>query len=909
MGILVNLAVLIRMLLVMVKTWINGLNIRLIMKNLYKIGMLAVAALAFASCNKEVDTQVSKGTHVVIVKATKDFETRTAIDEKTDQAYFVWTSGDEAYFHIYENGIEATSVSMSIDDDGLATFTASFNDTEATSFEYTAKYFKEESGKHNPLIIADQKPTLTSFDPSADVLIAKPETRNEPATELQFALRRVVSINKMTLKGLVVGEKINSVELASDKNFSAYFVAASTETDDEGNVIEKPENYSAAGKKLTFDYSELTGATVGSDGTFAVYFVSAPVEEATFSVKVTTDQNVYERTLTSKLTLAVGQVKRFGIQLGDYGTPISAGTVYTLVESNNDLCNGATYLVVAEKEGAYYALGQQANNNRSGAAIPAPVNKTITVDNTYAPYPVKLVAAGQNWYIIDNLASSEKYGQYIYNASTTGDKPKSYLRSEETPDSDKKAEWSISIDDGEATINNIGNTDRGCLVMNYNNGSPLFNVYASVGSYSTLALYVDLTTATSKETPTIVFDDPVTTVNVGEYVINIATIEPSTLSFTYSSEDTKIATVDENGKVTGVAAGTTTIKASFAGNEEYNPALGFYEITVVDPNANDGSAEKPYTASEAVDIASASGFTDTDNVYVKGIVCTTGSISSGAVNYYISDDGTTTKKFEAYKGKYISGADFTDETNLKLGDFVVACGTLTYYSSGSQAEFKQGSQVISVLRAPVFTPDGGNFSTATQSVTITADSGAQIRYTTDGTDPTATTGTVYSSAITIDESTTIKAIAVKDGVVTGVVSKVFTKVSGSSTTATFVFNTDAGLTALGISKPSTGAGTDLVGPYSVDGVTMAVTHGSTNTRVWNSSGTLDLRIYKSGGSLTFSVESGKNIKKIELAGSAVGVFTAEKGSFSNGTWTGSENSVTLTATGTGKINTIAVTYE
>ena len=194
-------------------------------KNLYGIGMLAVAALAFASCNKEVDTHVSKGTHVVTVKATKDFDTKTAIVEGENQASFVWTDGDEEFFHVYENGNEAKSVTMSVDDSGLATFTVEFDDTDATSFEYTAKYFKEESGSHNPLIVATQTPTLTSFDPSADVLIAQPQTKTECATELQFALRRLVTINKMTLKGLAPGEIIGSVELASDKQFSAYWIA------------------------------------------------------------------------------------------------------------------------------------------------------------------------------------------------------------------------------------------------------------------------------------------------------------------------------------------------------------------------------------------------------------------------------------------------------------------------------------------------------------------------------------------------------------------------------------------------------------------------------------------------------------------------------------------------------------
>ena len=86
---------------------------------------------------------------------------------------------------------------------------------------------------------------------------------------------------------------------------------------------------------------------------------------------------------------------------------------------------------------------------------------------------------------------------------------------------------------------------------------------------------------------------------------------------------------------------------------------------------------------------------------------------------------------------------------------------------------------------------------------------------------------------------------------------------------------------------------------------------STNTRVWNSSGALDLRIYKSGGSLTFSVTSG-DIKSIVMAGTTVNNFSysGEKGTFSAGTWTSSASTSTvcLSATDTGKINTITVLY-
>ena len=126
-----------------------------------------------------------------------------------------------------------------------------------------------------------------------------------------------------------------------------------------------------------------------------------------------------------------------------------------------------------------------------------------------------------------------------------------------------------------------------------------------------------------------------------------------------------------------------------------------------------------------------------------------------------------------------------------------------------------------------------------------------------------------------------------------------------ATEATFVFNTDAGLQALGITKPATGTGTNLTpGTDYVSGiVTMNVTHGGTETRVWNSSGNTTLRVYPTGGSLTFSVPTGYEITQIEFSGSANGF------GLTNNTWNGTAaQSVTLTATTTCTIQTITVEY-
>src|ERR1041384_7556659 len=67
------------------------------------------------------------------------------------------------------------------------------------------------------------------------------------------------------------------------------------------------------------------------------------------------------------------------------------------------------------------------------------------------------------------------------------------------------------------------------------------------------------------------------------------------------------------------------------------------------------------------------------------------------------------------------------------------------------------------VAAPTFSPAGGTYTSA-QSVTISSStSGASIRYTLDGSTPTSTSGTVYSGAVTIGSTATLKAIAYKSG--------------------------------------------------------------------------------------------------------------------------------------------------
>jgi len=177
-------------------------------------------------------------------------------------------------------------------------------------------------------------------------------------------------------------------------------------------------------------------------------------------------------------------------------------------------------------------------------------------------------------------------------------------------------------------------------------------------------------------------------VTAGESAVAGATV-------TWASSAESVATVDEDGIVTLVSEGSTTITASYAGDATYQPSSASYVLTVTNTDPELGTVTKPYTVAQAK--AKIDAGTGTTGVYVKGIVCTGGSnLSSGKLNYWISDDGTTTDRLEAYKGLGLDEAEFTATTDIQVGDIVTIYGNLTKYSS--TYEFAEGSYITSFKR-------------------------------------------------------------------------------------------------------------------------------------------------------------------------------------------------------------------
>lgn len=91
--------------------------------------------------------------------------------------------------------------------------------------------------------------------------------------------------------------------------------------------------------------------------------------------------------------------------------------------------------------------------------------------------------------------------------------------------------------------------------------------------------------ASNKTATSLSFDAPSYTISKDQTLTKLPTLKADEKplfgkTITWSSDNAKVATVDVNGTVTGVAAGNAKITAKFAGDDEYETSTASYEIIV-----------------------------------------------------------------------------------------------------------------------------------------------------------------------------------------------------------------------------------------------------------------------------------------------------------------------------------------
>ena len=154
---------------------------------------------------------------------------------------------------------------------------------------------------------------------------------------------------------------------------------------------------------------------------------------------------------------------------------------------------------------------------------------------------------------------------------------------------------------------------------------------------------------------------------------------------------------------------------------------------------------------------------------VKLIMQATGNTTSEKMNADAKLSFTSKTKAEV---KRLTGIEATEENsgNTNGGGSSNTNGTNPTNGGGNSGSGSQNQ----TLASPTISGNT-SFSESTQ-VSISGPDGAAIHYTTDGTVPTAASA-LYSEAFTLSSTTTVKAIAIKDGQSSEVASRVFTKSS------------------------------------------------------------------------------------------------------------------------------------
>lgn len=291
----------------------------------------------------------------------------------------------------------------------------------------------------------------------------------------------------------------------------------------------------------------------------------------------------------------------------------------------------------------------------------------------------------------------------------------------------------------------------------------------------------DFALTVNKAMPVVAFNNPTTTVNVGGTpVTNVASITPNTLAVTYSSSDENVATVTAAGVVTGLAEGTATITAEFAGNENYEAASDSYVMTVVDNRTFAVTITQPQTGGSFKVNVDGSEIATGASVQVNKTVTLTAVPATG----YTLDAWTVTKTGDPTTVVAVNNDSFTmpayavtitasfkvavqDHYYVKVtstdditnGDYLIVYETNSVAFNGSLQTLDAVSNIISVtidnqhrIKADA-TTNAAKFTIDVTNGTILSASGQYIGVSenSNGLKQTATSGT-YSNSFSIDGS-------------------------------------------------------------------------------------------------------------------------------------------------------------
>ena len=270
----------------------------------------------------------------------------------------------------------------------------------------------------------------------------------------------------------------------------------------------------------------------------------------------------------------------------------------------------------------------------------------------------------------------------------------------------------------------------------------LGNLYEADNSGNIYKIAVDNLTA-----PTAPQGNPATATNITTFLNDGGCSPAPTVTFTASGTSASAFSAATTG-----TCNTTLTGASFATTLTFTPTsvgTNSATLTATDSLHNSGTAAVSGAGTPAPP-ASMPTFSVAAGTYTTVQTVTISDTTTGAAIYYTTDGSTPTASSTLYSGPITVGSTET----------INAIATATGYQTSPVASALYTINLPSAA-TPTFSVAPGTYTTP-QTVNISdATTGAAIYYTTDGSTPTAGTGTskLYSGSLTLLSTETIQAIA------------------------------------------------------------------------------------------------------------------------------------------------------
>ena len=703
--------------------------------------LIAVAAMAFVSCQKD-ETAAPETVSATLTMHADVEQTKTYLNENNA---VLWGKGEAVTLYVGAGETAKFFDSASTDYDGVASasFTFEIKDvTEADSYAlggiYPASASLDDNNdpkKCKTILPQIQNAESGKYDPSAYIMVLKPETVETLPTEYQASFRRATALNKITLTN--VKEDITTVEITVPKGQDLAGRRYFNLTDGTSGEI-----YYEQSNTITVN-SKFTGSSID------VWFCSWGVELAAgeeMTIRMKNSNKSFTRTIVAKgdgIKFVEGDLNTLKIDMA------------SAKEESFDSFAGE-WLITGTTGGVTYAAGSYVSGNNIKASVALNISNDVIepvdgLDKCKMFFTMITEGEYKGMYTIQDAN-----GKYLYAASSSGNQLKAGTSAENA-----NYYWAVECTDGKYTVVASKSSNRNVMQFNGSDASNmLFACYTSA-SQGAITLYpysmvkVDTTpkiVVSGETTKDVVFGGETVTFN---YELKYLEGEDLTWEVSNSEIITEVTAVE------GVLSVTVAENTGEARTATITLSCGAAEtvvLTISQAEYVDTSVIEKITVAEFLKKS-----VDATVWYeLTGVVSNISNTQYG--NFNLTDAtgivyvyGLTAKKVTSNDKSFAS-------IGLNEGDVVTLIGTRAVHNNNPEV----GGPAYYVSHQHVSaTP---SISCKDNVVTITAATGATIYYTTDGTDPT-TESKKYTTAFEITEDTPVKAIAVEDGKLASVVAE------------------------------------------------------------------------------------------------------------------------------------------